>query len=118
MLVCISSLAQHVETSAQTVYTQLYKDTSEDYSPLRGSPVFLCGGRCCLRQHRPPHKKTLASRVAVSRPTPEELHLYKEKIMSIAIDHPGSPKMRSAVLAVFIAFTIFFLAYVDLYMVV
>ncbi len=38
--------------------------------------------------------------------------------MSVAIDHPTSPKTRSAVLAVFIAFTIFFLAYVDLYMVV
>src|SRR2546425_9358194 len=38
--------------------------------------------------------------------------------MSIAIDHPTGPKTRSAVLAIFIAFTIFFLAYVDLYMVV
>jgi len=38
--------------------------------------------------------------------------------MSIAIDHPTTPKTRSAVLAVFIAFTTFFLAYVDLYLVV
>ncbi len=38
--------------------------------------------------------------------------------MSIAVDHPDRPRTRSAVLAVFVAFTVFFLAYVDLYMVV
>ena len=37
--------------------------------------------------------------------------------MSIVIDHPLTPKVRSAMLAVFIAFTAFFAAYVDLYLV-